>query len=84
MEGRKDIRELFPAERSIGIAPFAGGPFDAQEQTVEASPCNECPAGTVPQTAEQHGDGEIDVGALDAGSVTTERYVEVVAQPIRQ
>jgi len=58
--------------------------FDRQKGTVQPAPGDESPTGSMPQTSQQHGDHQIDVGALCAAAVAAEAYIEIVAQPARQ
>src|SRR6267142_1185808 len=55
--------------------------LNGETDTVDASPDDESPIGAVPQTAEKHGQHQIDVGALLAKAITTEADVKVVAKP---
>ncbi len=48
---------------------------------VECAPDDEGPCSTVPESAEEHGEGQVDVGARGAFLVATEGDVEVVAKP---
>lgn len=46
-----------------------------------SSPQNESPCGAVPESSEQHGDNQVDVGSYVAFTVSSKRNVEVVFQP---
>ena len=48
---------------------------------MEGTPDDEGPCSAVPESAEEHGKGQVDVGAGGAFLVATERDVEVVAEP---
>ena len=46
-----------------------------------AAPDQEIPTGAVPQSAEQHGQHQVAVGAPGAVAAAAERNVQIVAQP---
>src|SRR5687768_5872224 len=55
---------------------------NGKPDSMQQSPRNECPRRPVPQPAEQHGEHEVDVCAAGTFPVSSERYVQVVAQPL--
>ena len=56
----------------------------SQSHAVKQSPQHKVERRTVPQSAEQHGDDEVDVAAHAAFAVAAERYIQVVLEPRRQ
>ena len=48
---------------------------------VQAAPYDEVPRSAVPESAQQHGQNQVDVGTYLAFPVTAQRNVEVIAQP---
>src|ERR1700675_2496335 len=52
-----------------------------QHQAVEKTPNDKVQAGTVPETANKHGDQKIHVDARYLNARTSERNVDVVHQP---
>src|SRR4051812_19403588 len=55
-----------------------------QIQPVKASPCNERPVRTVPQSTEEHRDHEVPERHPVTAAVTAQRHIEVIAQPTRK
>ena len=86
MEGDDDTDTTSP-ERHIGSLRFESWdmghkPFvHGQGDPVPSSPQNESPCGAVPESSEQHGDNQVDVGSYVAFAVSSKRNVEVVFQP---
>ena len=60
---------------------FADGTLEGQHASVYGSPSDEVPGSTMPHAAEQHDQGEVDVGACVAALVSTQGDVKVVTQP---
>ena len=48
---------------------------------MDAAPNDEGPVCTVPETAEQHGEHEVDVGADFAEAIASKRNIEIIAEP---
>ena len=86
VEGDHDTDTTSP-ERHIGSLRFESWdmghkPFvHGQGDPVPSSPQNESPCGAVPESSEQHGDNQVDVGSYVAFAVSSKRNVEVVFQP---
>src|SRR5262245_49375030 len=55
-----------------------------QEGAMEAAPDHERPGCTMPETAQQHGEHQVDVSPERAPSVSSERNIEVILQEPRQ
>ena len=51
---------------------------------MERAPEGEFPCGAVPETAEEHDEEEIEVGASVAFAIPAKRDVEVITQPRRK
>ena len=52
-----------------------------QSQAMHASPGHKMKAGTMPQSAQKHGDEEVDVLSDFAFAVSTQRNIDVIANP---
>src|ERR1017187_4190244 len=55
--------------------------LQAEQRAMVASPDYEVPTRAVPQPAEQHGEHQIAVGHPASPPITTQRDVQIVAQP---
>ena len=71
---RKIVIETFPALAAL----------EGEHAAVQSTPDDKIPRRAVPESAEQHGDDQIEVSASDFAAVAAERNVEVFAQPGRK
>src|SRR6516164_4617022 len=55
-----------------------------QRHTVKASPQDEIPTGTVPQSPQQHRNYQITVLLQFSEAIPTQREIKIIAQPGRQ
>ena len=55
--------------------------MQGERDTVHTAPEDEAQASSVPQSAEEHGDQEVEISAQATSTTPPERYVEVVSQP---
>ena len=77
MEGDDDADAASPAGHisALGFEPWdvSHKPFvHSQGDAVPGSPQDESPGGTVPESSEQHGDDQVDVGSYAAFAVSSE------------
>ena len=63
--------------KHIGTQPLVYGQCCA----MHATPSHEIQAGSVPETTQQHGHNQVDIGAYAASAVATQRDIDVVAYP---
>ncbi len=54
---------------------------DAKSGTMQSTPCHEGPGGTVPKSADKHGEEEVDICARCAPSVSAKGNIEIFHQP---
>src|SRR5882762_3219696 len=67
--GRRDF--ALPGEQTL----------DGKPNAMDATPDDEGPVRSMPQTSKQHGEHQVDVGADISETIAAERDVEIVAQP---
>jgi len=86
IEGEENARNT-PEPPHFGSCGFGAG-NDAQPELVQGqryavqrSPKDEAHGRPVPQTAEQHGDEQVEIGADTPLAVAAQRDIEIIAQP---
>src|SRR6266704_7026486 len=77
-EGQCDARRAGKAAIERVLATPS---FHRENRSVDGAPNDECPVRAVPESAQEHDQGKVQVGAARSFLVAAERDVEVVAQP---
>ena len=85
MEGQHHRANAAPPRRTVvaGMAEeMATQPLvDSKSHTVKPAPKDEVETRAMPESAKQHGDNKVDVGAKGALAVAAEGDVDIVANP---
>ncbi len=82
--GDVDLERTLPRRHPDTAAQVMPAMVQRQHEAVHGSPQNKRPCGAVPKPPEQHRDRQIEVAARHAVSVSSERYVDEIAQKARQ
>ena len=65
----------------LDFALPAEQPLDSKPDAMDAAPDDESPVRSVPQSPQQHGEHQVDVGSDISETIAAERDVEIVAEP---
>ena len=60
-------------DRGVWVAEL---PFCSQRASVQPSPEDEVPAGSVPEAADEHGEQEVDVGSRHGDAIAAQGDIE--------
>ena len=78
---RKEAADSRTAVRLGTLQQTAEELMNGQCHAMKSSPHNEVPRSTMPESAQQHGQNQIDIGTEFPFSVPSQRNIKVVAQP---